>query len=100
MLLPSVICILLQASSDSGLESEWSEEFIIKTLDEGDEMSHFTDTIKGLKSLTILTLPAVLYCTLLYCIALYYTVLYCTVMYCTVLYCTLILTTLYYRETD
>ena len=37
----------VKALTDTGLETQWSEPFSIKTLDEGDELSHFSETISG-----------------------------------------------------
>ena len=37
----------VKALTDTGLESPWSESFSLKTLDEGDELSHFSETISG-----------------------------------------------------
>ena len=37
----------VKALTDTGLESQWSEPFSLKTLDEGDELSHFSETISG-----------------------------------------------------
>ena len=37
----------VKALTDTGLESQWSDQFSLKTLDEGDELSHFSQTISG-----------------------------------------------------
>ena len=37
----------VKALTDTGLESQWSQPFSLKTLDEGDELSHFSETISG-----------------------------------------------------